>query len=51
MAKCSFPVGANIVRGHILYKIKTNDDVKLQANARIEPHGNEDNHRDQLRLN
>ena len=42
------PNGANVVNSHVLYKIKKNDDVSLKLKARIAPHGNEDNIKNDL---
>ena len=36
------PKGSNIISSHTLYKVKQNDDGSLKLEARIAPHGNED---------
>lgn len=40
---------ANVIRSHVLYKIKTCDDSTLMCKARIAPHGNEDREKENLR--
>ena len=36
------PAGANIISSHTLYKVKKNDNRSLKLEARIAPHGNEE---------
>lgn len=36
------PSGANVIKSHVLYKVKREDDGYLKLKARIDPHGNED---------
>ena len=43
------PDNANIIRSHVLYKIKVRDDGTLTCKARIAPHGNEDRDKAQLK--
>ena len=43
------PRNANIIRSHVLYKVKSLDDNSLLMKARIAPHGNEDRERYNLR--
>ena len=47
--KSDVPRNANVIRSHVLYKIKTRDDASLTCKARIAPHGNEDRDREHLR--
>lgn len=43
------PSDANVIRSHVIYKIKTRDDDSLTCKARIAPHGNEDSERENLK--
>lgn len=43
------PHDANIVRSHVVYKLKVEDDGSLKLKARIAPHGNEDSEMHDLR--
>ena len=47
--KSDVPRNANVIRSHVLYKIKTRDDASLTCKARIAPHGNEDRDREHFR--
>lgn len=40
---------ANVVRSHVVYKVKTNEDGERALKARICPHGNEDDDKDEVR--
>lgn len=46
--KTNLPKNANIIRSHTIYKIKVNDDSPMNLKARIAPHRNEDNMRNEL---
>lgn len=43
------PKHANIVRSHVLYKVKINDDGSFIMKFKIAPHDNEDSEMDLLR--
>lgn len=43
------PPHANIVRSHVLYKFKLNDDETLKLKARIAPYGNVDSEKQNLK--
>lgn len=43
------PDNANVVRSHVVYKVKTAEDGKREMKARIVPHGNEDDDKDEVR--
>ena len=42
------PAGSNIIRSHTLYKVKQNEDGSLKRKARIAPHGNENDFKNDL---
>ena len=42
------PSHANIIRSHVIYKVKPGDDGSLKTKARIAPHGNKDKQRTEL---
>jgi len=43
------PEGANIITSHVLYKVKLRDDGTKMIKARIAPHGNKDDMKDDLK--
>lgn len=43
------PMDANIIRSHVVYKIKTDEAGHRKLKARLCPHGNEDAEKDQVR--
>lgn len=47
--KSDIPPNANVISSHTIYKIKTEENNQLRLKARIAPHGNEDNMKDQLK--
>lgn len=42
MKRNSVPRDANIISGHVIYKVKVLDDATFKLKTRIAPHGNED---------
>lgn len=48
VAKKDVPAGANIISSHTIYKVKQYDDSSLKLKARIAPHGNEDDLKNEL---
>lgn len=36
------PADANVIRSHVIYKVKRNDNATLMLKAQIAPHGSED---------
>lgn len=47
--RSNVPKGYNIIRSHVLYKIKLRVDGTLTCKARIAPHGNEDKEKHNLK--
>ena len=43
------PRNANIITSHVVYKVKTDEDGQRKMKARIVPHGNHDNEKDNVR--
>ncbi len=43
------PRYSNIIRSHVIYKVKGNDDGSLKMKAQIAPHGNEDKDHHELK--
>ena len=47
--RSNVPKNANVIRSHVLYKMKERDDGSLTCKARIVPHGNEDSEKKNLK--
>lgn len=47
--KLEIPESANIIRSHVVYKVKTDEEGKRKMKARLCPHGNEDNNKNDIR--
>ena len=47
--KCQVPRSANVITSHTVYKVKTQEDGSKDMKARIVPHGNRDNEKDNIR--
>ena len=43
------PTHANIIKSHVVYKVKTDENGKHKMKARIVPHGNRDAEKDHIR--
>lgn len=49
MQENSVPRNANVISSHVVYKLKTEEDGKRKMKARIVPHGNHDDEKDDVR--
>jgi len=49
LQKLRTPKGANIITSHVLYKVKQLDDGSKMVKARIAPHGDKDDMKDDLK--
>lgn len=47
--ECDVPRTGNVINSHVVYKLKTEEDGNRKMKARIVPHGNRDNEKDEIR--